>query len=58
LTTKDGEPMTAHVWSAMLTILVVVPIPDRKFNCGHAVVAAHELGHDHCWIKFNPARGT
>jgi hypothetical protein len=42
LTTNDGKPMTAHVWSAMLTNLV-------HAHCGSPVrwwaraVAAHEI---------------
>jgi hypothetical protein len=45
LTTKDGEPMTMHVWSAVLTILVVVPIHDRRFDRGHAAIVARALSH-------------
>jgi hypothetical protein len=45
LTTKDGEPMTVHVGSAVLTILVVVPISDRRFDGGHAAIVVRELGH-------------
>jgi hypothetical protein len=48
LTTKDGEPMTTHVWSAVLTVLVVVPIPDRGFDGGqlaeHEIVPLNQLG--------------
>jgi hypothetical protein len=45
LTTKDGEPMTMHVGSAMLTILVAVPIFRRRFDSGHAAIVVRELGH-------------
>jgi len=48
LTTKDGEPMTTHVWSAVLTVLVVVPILDRGFDGGqlaeHEIVPQNQLG--------------
>jgi hypothetical protein len=45
LTTNDGEPMTMHVGSAMLTILVAVPIFRRRFDSGHAAIVVRELGH-------------
>jgi hypothetical protein len=29
----------------MLTILVAVPIPNRRFDGGHAAIVVRELGH-------------